>query len=66
MKHSFEWWRDDDGEVLAEHAERLEEHAQNRIAEMQKEGYVEGELLEELQDSSDNTIAYSGWWRIEK
>lgn len=50
---TFEWFE----EVPTEHAEALQEHAQERIAEMTKEGFTSGELNTEVDGAE-----YSGWW----
>ena len=52
---TFEWLE----EVPAEHAEALQEHAQERIAEMTKEGFTSGELHAKVGEKE-----YNGWWEV--
>lgn len=68
---SWEWWTTGtDGTnqaPVAEDFEVLEEHANNRVIEMTREGYVSGELHAELgdDDNGEPTRIYRGWWRAE-
>ena len=57
---TYRWWRED-GEIKPEHVSALEEHADERIAEMLKEGYYSGELnYHDLEDG----VEYQGWWTL--
>lgn len=61
---SYNWWNDDGTDIPIEHLGVLEEHAEERINEMRKEGYTEGELCCVVYDENDNEIEYRGWWEL--
>lgn len=60
------WWRNNDlDEIDPEHAEALDESARERIFKMIKEGYVQGELHDNIHmhDSDpEDGVDYHGWW----
>lgn len=60
IKITYRWWRNNG--ILQEHIPLLEEHAEERIHRMMKEGYVSGELVESIHDDNDHEVEYSGWW----
>jgi hypothetical protein len=52
------WWKRTDGKDIAKSAtDFLKEDADERIAQMTKEGYTSGELSTRIND-----IEYRGWW----
>jgi len=57
VKISYEWWRTDHKKVPENVKYQLEETAENRIRQQKQEGFIAGELLEEI----DN-VSYRGWW----
>ena len=57
IEMTFNWWNDDDKDVEPDIQEQLENHAEERIIEMRKEGYTSGELNTEIGDET-----YRGWW----
>jgi len=68
-------WRSDSGiDIPKKHKEALEEDAHDRIFEMLKEGYVQGELNTSVRYGKDivpeedeaDGLEYSGWWSTEK
>ena len=59
IQTTFRWWNDDETEINSAHIERLDQHAEERIAEMRKEGYTSGELCEEI-----DGVEYRGWWEF--
>jgi hypothetical protein len=64
---SYNWKRDDDGEIKPEHVEALEETAMNRIIDMMQEGYTSGELSDNIimtDEDGEDGISYSGLWSI--
>lgn len=65
---TYRWWRSSGEDVLDEHVEDLDEHAQDRIAAMRKEGYVCGDLSESLTpDGALNQlhwVEYTGYWEV--
>lgn len=65
---SFKWQRTDGGEVLEHHIEALNEKALDRINEMISEGFVEGELIDNIRMTDDDPeagVSYSGSWKSE-
>ena len=58
---SFSWWQGNDihKEISYLHQSELLRAAGNKIAEMINEGYVEGQLLHEIDD-----IQFAGYWAI--
>lgn len=63
---SYNWWDDENGkgEIPEQHLGQLEEHAEERIISMRREGYTAGELHCTICDNEDNEIEYSGWWEF--
>ena len=54
----YEWYRKDENtKVLNEHNSQLDQEAEERILQMQKEGYTSGELFAEI-----DGVEYSGHW----
>jgi hypothetical protein len=63
---SYRWWREE-GEIKSEHIPALEERADERIAEMLKEGYTNGELNDHIRmtdDDPEDGVEYIGWWEL--
>lgn len=60
------WWKRDDGEDIKEsHIDVLKESALNRIGDMIKDGYICGELCDNIcmdDEDGEDGINYSGWW----
>lgn len=57
-KIEFTWWRTDKKkEIPEDHQEQLKQSARDRINEIQKDGYVEGQLLDTI-----DGVEYQGWW----
>jgi hypothetical protein len=64
---TYNWWRDGENEIKPEHVSELEEHAEERIAEMMAEGYLSGELnvnIRMTDDDPEDGVEYSGWWKV--
>ena len=63
---SYRWWRSDGEDVDPAHVEALVESADDRIAQMMKEGFVSGELCDNICSETDNEdgVEYSGWWEV--
>lgn len=64
ISYNYEWWTDD-GDIQDKHQSALEEHAEDHIKEMVKEGYTSGQLLANVRvDDSDGEdgIEYQGAW----
>lgn len=55
----FRWWNVDGEEIPNEHLFKLNNSAEERIQEMKKDGFIEGELHDEIDE-----VVYQGWWRI--
>jgi hypothetical protein len=63
---TYRWWRNE-GEIKPEHIPALEERADDRIAEMLKEGYTSGELNDHIRmtdDDPEDGVEYQGWWEL--
>ncbi len=64
---SYNWNKNDNGEIKPKHQEVLEESAMERILEIMKKGYTSGELYDNVctddEDGKDG-IEYSGSWDI--
>lgn len=61
---SFNWWNandtiDESTAIPLKHCPQLKESAMSRINEMLAEGYLDGELLDEIEG-----INYRGWWSV--
>jgi len=65
------YWTCDEGIKIPEkHREALEEDANDRIFEMIKEGYYQGELCTSVrygkdivpEEEEEEGLTYSGWW----
>ncbi len=66
---TYRWWRDGDDEIKPEHAQALEERADDRIVEMMKEGYTSGELRDNIRmtdEDPEDGIEYQGWWEVKE
>ena len=68
---SFNWYSNDnrDAEIKKNHQEALEESAMERIGAMMKEGYVEGELHDNVRmddEDGEDGVSYQGWWSVKK
>ena len=62
---TYRWWNNDLESISPEHQAALDETAEERIAEMLKEGYTSGELCDNihmLDTDPEDGIEYSGWW----
>lgn len=57
IKINYNYKLKDYPEITHEQRELLEDHAEERILEMRKEGYTSGELFFESED-----ILCRGWW----
>lgn len=65
----YNWRRPDGVPVKESHHEALQESAEERIAEMMAQGYVEGELHDNIHMDDDDPkdgIAYRGWWKMSR
>ncbi len=65
----YRWWRGQGKKIKPEHVEALDEAAMNRIAEMMNQGYVSGELNDNihiLDTDPEDGVEYSGWWEVKK
>jgi hypothetical protein len=71
---NYNWTCNQGIEIPEGHKEALEEDAQDRIFQMIKEGYYQGELNTSVRfgrevvpaEDEDEGLSYSGWWSIEK
>lgn len=70
----YKWECNEGIDIPKEHEEALEEDAVNRVFEMMKDGYYNGELHSSVrfgkdivpdEDESDG-LTYSGWWSISR
>ncbi len=61
---SFSWWREDGGEVKADHSADLQTAAWDHINAMKCDGYTSGQLQENLFDPRYGDINYHGSWGI--
>ena len=64
---TYRWWRGDKKDIAPEHVPALEERAAERIAEMTAQGYIGGELNDNIHMTADDPqdgVEYSGWWEI--
>ncbi|EPQ9499874.1 hypothetical protein ACUYQI_000579 [Salmonella enterica subsp. enterica serovar Braenderup] len=65
---SYEWSKTDGSDVEAHHVPYLEESAFERIREMIGDGYVKGQLSDNLhtqEDTDDHEgTDYHGWWTL--
>lgn len=62
---SYHWEANNNSEIPEEHIEELKERAEERIIEMRKENYNQGDLYAEVYiENSDpeKHKDYSGWW----
>jgi len=60
---SFSWWNTMDTAIEPSYEVReiLIENAQNKIFEMRQKGFIEGELVDEVDGSN-----YRGWWTFKQ
>lgn len=49
---------------LNSHLDALNESAMERITECLKEGYVSGELIDNIYMDDEDGVEYSGWWTL--
>lgn len=63
---NIKWWKTGTRQTPDEgvHTELLE-HALQRAAEMQAEGYIAGELTFEDDSGGHHAQSYSGWWKLQ-
>lgn len=64
---TYRWWRSNKQDIKPEHVTALEESADNRIAEMMAQGYLGGELNDNIHmtdDDSEDGEEYTGWWSV--
>lgn len=64
---SYEWKQVDGSEVNPDHAEQLHDSALDHIHHMVKDGFVQGQLVEEVltreeEDAGQDPTNYKGWW----
>ena len=59
IKTTFRWWNNEVDEISFDHQEALDNSARERIFEMNKEGYMSGELNETV-----DKVEYRGWWEV--
>lgn len=65
------WWKAEDrnAEIKADHQEALEETAFERVGSMMNQGYLEGELQDNIRmgdDDPEDGVSYTGYWKVEK
>ena len=68
----YRWICDDFPTIPEKHKEALKEDAENRIFEMIKEGYHQGELSTSVrfgqdiveEEHKEDGLNYSGWWSV--
>ena len=68
----YHWICDEGIDIPEKHLEALKEDAEERIFEMHKKNYREGELCtivrygKEIvpEEDEDEGLSYSGWWKI--
>lgn len=58
---SYHWNYDQEVDIPENHKEPLKKDAEDRIFEMVKDGYYQGEL-----NTSVDELTYSGWWYYKK
>ncbi len=64
---NYKWWRKNGKKIKPEHVEALDETAMTRISEMMNQGYVEGNLSDNIHmiDSDpEDGVEYGGWWEV--
>ena len=65
---TYRWWRASGVEIdtgdCDVHVTLLDEHAEQRIAEMTMEGFTSGGLCLTLIDLAGEEIEYMGWWGV--
>lgn len=69
---NYNWICDEGIEIPEKHKEALKEDAENRIFEMIKEGYLEGELSTLVrfgkdivsEENEEDGLTYSGYWIV--
>ena len=63
---TYRWWNNSIDKIDAEHIKALEESAQDRISYMMVNGFVSGELHDNISVNNDTEdgIEYSGYWEI--
>lgn len=69
QKFELEWYMSafDDREIKQSHLDALNESAMERITECLKEGYVSGELIDNIcmdDEDGEDGVEYSGWWTL--
>lgn len=65
------WWQAEDrsAEIKTDHKEALEEAAFERIGSMMDQGFLGGELHDNIRmgdEDPEDGIAYAGYWKVEK
>jgi len=63
----FSWWRNSDEHIKEKHIEALEESAINRIKKLMEEGYISGQLSDNISiddEDGENGVEYVGWWQL--
>ena len=65
-KFELEWYMSafDNRENKQSHLDALNESAMERITECLKEGYVSGELIDNIYMDDEDGVEYSGWWTL--
>lgn len=65
----YSWWRSGGSEIKPEHLDALRESAESRIFNKMNEGFVSGELNDNIRmtdDDPENGVEYRGWWNVDK
>ena len=61
----YNWHRNDGKDINEEHFGALEETAEEEIRNRMMDGYISGELndnIKMLDDDPEDGVSYSGWW----
>ena len=69
MNITYRWWNDSLNKIDPGHAEALEETACDLIPKQMAEGFICGELWDNIkmyESDPEEGISYKGWWEITK
>ena len=63
---TYRWWRSGGREIVSDHVDALKERALDRIMPLLGNGYIEGELYDNISmtDDDENGVEYLGWWEV--
>ena len=67
---NYRWNRPSGEDIIEDHIEALDESAQDSVIAMMKDGYVSGELNDNIFmndsdiENGEEGISYRGWWSI--